>query len=120
MKMPLGLAPQRSKALPSLRVLTEEAKLQVPTRRLAMESRRGAGSACAPPGIAAAAMPSSAMNSRLSIAVPRSHVFYNSSISRGGRMHELASLAAAQHFPGAPSAYGPVTVSGPRGLHALG
>src|SRR3954470_2523008 len=53
MKMPLGLAPQRSKVLPSLRVLTEEAKLQVPTRRLAIESGACAGSACAPPGIAA-------------------------------------------------------------------
>src|SRR5215203_2067011 len=76
MKMPLGLVPQRSNMLPSFRVFTEEAKLQVPTRRPADESGACAGSAPADDGMAAAATPSSARNSRLSIASPQSVSFF--------------------------------------------
>src|SRR4051794_24891466 len=75
MKMPLGLAPQRSKVLPSLRVLTEETKLQEPASRPAIESAGALGSARTGDGMAAAARPSNAMNSRLSIATPRQSVF---------------------------------------------
>src|SRR5690242_5169221 len=69
MKMPMGAVPQRSKVVPSLRVLTEETKLQVPTTRPAIESG-GCVPASARDGIAAAAIPMSAMNSRLSMSFP--------------------------------------------------
>ena len=78
---------------------------------------------CARAGIAAAAMPSSAMNSRLSIAVPRSLVFFNSNISHSGRMRELRCIWLQRSiFPGAARrAYGKVTVPQARSrLHALG
>ena len=53
-------------------------------------------------GIAAAAMPSSAMNSRLSIATPQqSHFFMSCSISRSGRVRELAVIWLQRSiFPG--------------------
>jgi hypothetical protein len=59
MMIPLGLAPQRSNVLPSFRVLSEEAKLQVPTSRADIESGGCVGSAPARDGIAAAALPMS-------------------------------------------------------------
>src|SRR3954470_20318687 len=99
MKIPLGLAPQRSNVLPSLRVLIEEAKLQVPMSRAAMESGECVGSAPARDGIAAAAMPMSAINSRLSIAIPAVIFFLNSSTLRGGRMLRIrVRLVATQHI----------------------
>jgi hypothetical protein len=67
-------------------VLTEEAKLQVPTSLPEIESGGRVGSALARDGIAAAAMPMSAINSRLSIYHPRSLFFLNSSTSHGERM----------------------------------
>src|SRR5436190_24358246 len=97
MKIPLGLAPQRSNVLPSLRVLIEEAKLQVPTSRAEIESGGCVGSAPARDGIAAAAMPMSAINSRLSIAIPCSHIFLNSSITHGTRMLLIGAHLVATH-----------------------
>ena len=61
MNVPLGLLPQRSKVVPSPRVLTEETKRQVPTNRAAMVD--AAGSARAENGVIAA-LPSSTMNPR--------------------------------------------------------
>ena len=65
--MPFGFAPQRSKVVPSFRLLSAESKPQVPASRPARDSG-AADSAAARCGIAAAAIPISAMNSRLSIA----------------------------------------------------
>src|SRR5689334_5730080 len=76
MKMPVGLVPQRSNVVPSLRVLTEDVKLQVPTSRPAIESGGCDGKAPALDGIAAAAMPISAMNSRLSKRRSPQSIFY--------------------------------------------
>jgi hypothetical protein len=86
MMIPLGLAPQRSNVLPSFRVLSEEAKLQVPTSRADIESGGWVGSAPARDGIAAAAMPMSAINSRLSITIPAVIFFLDSSTLHGERM----------------------------------
>src|SRR5689334_11086726 len=102
MKMPLGFAPQRSKVLPSLRVLTEDVKLQVPTSRPASESGGCEGKAPALDGIAAAAIPISAMNSRLSKRRSPQSIFYElyhtprlAHARIRGRMHALQQLMLA-------------------------
>src|SRR6266404_3651913 len=99
MKIPLGLAPQRSNVLPSLRVLIEEAKLQVPTSRPEIESGGCVGSAPARDGIAAAAMPMSAINSRLSIAIP-AVIFFSILAHRTASacFESPAHVVATQHF----------------------
>src|SRR4029078_11888482 len=73
MNVPLGLLPQRSKVVPSPRVLTDEIKRQVPTNRAAMLD--AADSDRAEYG-AIAALPSSTMNPRRFIAVPAVFDFF--------------------------------------------
>src|SRR5262245_51025246 len=77
--MPVVLGPQRSTSVPSLRVLTDDTKLQLPTSLLSDAFPRCPASAplvCE--GTNAAAPPKRAMKSRRSIAFPAVAFFSNS------------------------------------------